>query len=1541
MRQRKKKIKGIILVSIFVVLIFSSTIPTTNDLNPTFANKEDLTLFKEDNKDSPLSSSLNATDFITGPGVNQTVRVYMNNKSSYINNQNGYFDIAAPTDNMNLSSGLFEFNFGNNFTTEYIIENDNALYPDSSYFEEFSFDSSLSNLTINEGTGDPIAVYTQLTDGDKINFKNITSSASGIVNFTISANFSGVSGVECDFNRKDIIAFILDFTYGLNNSANVTIKAKDFFDTGEFKEILTLPDVNSTTTLSPHTINEVITNENFNFINESDSCLLQFIFDRSKSVDKDFNVSLYEFNWRSFRVLELNITNQNYIALELQLKGLNSTINGFYAWIRTLDKDLAQNTNLTITLCRANDTISESQRTIPGLIAPDLVSGEIYTKNITSYGNDTLFYFEFDNSQTNNLNRSNYFIIINSNRSEAVYSIVTLPRGDWGDQTEPTEHYFLQTNDYGNSWSEARSPLTLREANTFALDASQFKLNVTRGYMPSDFNSSLKIQDVEIDPFSKSFTGAPDLEWGLGKWDNSFTYPIGSVSNNFQIQLTWNFTDTIIRGFKFDVNYTVEAFRTENATTTYFANYDLEPQWIFNYSLDLFDSKFDNWNFTKLFFIYQENFTAQNLTDPNFLQILSQVGGESSFEEPEDSPFTKVPIYKKVVISTNYVNLSEKARFNGTYSLNLTSYNAILESNMHSYINYDGILWETQGFMYGDNISLLLDIQDHNGLAPLSANSFANISLFYPDGTLLSYINSSSGTPSLDSTKLTYDFNNNTILNLTKIIPLASEISNEDHYSLGYFWTNGSEIGCNRIPIYIDAYDINFKNLTFIRDNGENLLSGDVDNHVILPYTLFVASINETTGINRPNFYSVSNLDVNQMFTYEQGGSPIPVTVNLTSFLQNETVLNPEEDISFKVSIQNMFRLDSLNVKVSAKLVSLANEEWIIAETNTESKSLKRFGDPGGEDIKEFNINLTIPKFENDLTWKGQNAPIRQGGVKTIISLYIEDNFVGTFESNDYSLIVNSTEDLFEGQIIALKQIPFSYEISDTVAGRYFERDECLYLPNQSTFIYNVFDENYVSIYTQAIKKFDLKLDSNFTNILFPSEIKQGEIFNITSTLETELGEILPNKRVNLQYERNGIWINTSTPQFTGANGETNFEVNTLSINILGTTPFKLSWAGDVDYLNNSNIFQVPIEVYLNKLSLSSEDDKSFLYNNRKSTIELTIRNTGNSTLRIDIDDIEVDIEEGFDYDIIGKDEIILKPGDSETLQIEIEVGNVGFEEEVEVRVEIKAVNILTNQIILVHTTIDLDIIDTPLIDYIIEYILFIILAIFALILFIAYYFSRHIKKKIELSAKEVSEKRPRRGKYVKVSELKAARTEILEEPTEEIEEIKPTKEIIEEEVLEKEKKTTDLDTLLEEEQLKKEKISKKTLKHPEKKEKRPKEKVKKIKEKPAKTKKVKEKKQKKHKAEKKLEAKKIETEKPLKVEPKQVEPKKVEAKKTTDLDTLLEEKGLKEDKEPKKVPKKVSEPAKKIKKSSPKPLSTRQMVEKKRGKKKSRKKKR
>ena len=114
-------------------------------------------------------------------------------------------------------------------------------------------------------------------------------------------------------------------------------------------------------------------------------------------------------------VFELPINNTYQTALEFDLRGENSTINGFYAWIRTLNVTKAQNVKLNITLYRANGTISRDQ-TGDDLIEPGLINGQIssVTLDVGDYTADKLSYFEFERSETANLNRSNYFIVIKS-----------------------------------------------------------------------------------------------------------------------------------------------------------------------------------------------------------------------------------------------------------------------------------------------------------------------------------------------------------------------------------------------------------------------------------------------------------------------------------------------------------------------------------------------------------------------------------------------------------------------------------------------------------------------------------------------------------------------------------------------------------------------------------------------------------------------------------------------------------------------------------------------------------------------------------------------------------------------------------------------------------------------------------------------------------------------------------------------------------------------------------------------------------------------
>ena len=75
------------------------------------------------------------------------------------------------------------------------------------------------------------------------------------------------------------------------------------------------------------------------------------------------------------------------------------------------------------------------------------------------------------------------------------------------------------------------------------------------------------------------------------------------------------------------------------------------------------------------------------------------------------------------------------------------------------------------------------------------------------------------------------------------------------------------------------------------------------------------------------------------------------------------------------------------------------------------------------------------------------------------------------------------------------------------------------------------------------------------------------------------------------------------------------------------------------------------------------------------------------------------------------------------------------------------------------------------------------IISIIALIWIASLYYSYRLKKRIERPVAKPEKKRPRKGRYVKVSEI-------------------PKTELEEEEIVPEKKKTTDLDSLLEEEGL-------------------------------------------------------------------------------------------------------------------------------------------
>ncbi|MHA1343661.1 MAG: hypothetical protein ACTSQG_06725, partial [Promethearchaeota archaeon] len=379
--------------------------------------------------------------------------------------------------------------------------------------------------------------------------------------------------------------------------------------------------------------------------------------------------------------------------------------------------------------------------------------------------------------------------------------------------------------------------------------------------------------------------------------------------------------------------------------------------------------------------------------------------------------------------------------------------------------------------------------------------------------------------------------------------------------------------------IYIDTYDISISDVVYYPKQKVNILQGTTLNKVLNNYTLLIASVNETTGIHRPNYYYISTeFETKPIFYIITGTGPkwetyFPIT--LESFKQNETIINPNEKIDFKVAIKNQHPFSDLNVKIKIQLVSLANEEWIISENESDTIVLKTLGNP--KDTKEFNVSLSIPKLLPDNIWKGENAPVRKAGAKTLVTFYIEGEETiskeGTsvyhyYESDNYSLIINKTENEFEGQIIALK---ISEDTTSKSILKGFNRNECIYKPKNTTFIINVYDRYYISSYNQFSKTFShLKYDSKFMNItISPTELIEGRPFNISSILTTEFGDVLSNKKVTCQYDNDGTWVNISS-QNTNVNGSSLFTIDTLTINVQPNMTFRLIWIGDNYILYNS-----------------------------------------------------------------------------------------------------------------------------------------------------------------------------------------------------------------------------------------------------------------------------------------------------------------------------------------------------------------------------------
>ncbi len=1355
MIRRKKEERQIFVVSIFIISIFLISTPLFSNFNSIFTNSQNEDLNHNEIKDLSVSSDNYLNDYyITGTGNDQQVQIYATNSSnSNINNQN-YFDIPSMSsvDDTFLTRGDFNFTFQNNYTTNYVIED---TYPlNASNFIEFDMNtgSGYSTIALENGTSSNLNLDT-LTD-DSLSTSSFINAENGIVNLTLSADFSDTTfvnsptGINLNFDRNLIIGFITSLIFEISRNATLTIMMRDITSSSWVN--VTQP-ISLDSTLGTLDIEQKIINENLQYINLSNENNVQFYFERFDT--SNYNITLYELHDKSIYGFDLPITDTNWVALEFDLKGLSSTVNGFNAWIRTLNLTKALDAELNVTLYKANRTVARtSKNLVDNTMRPEYSEKiDSFVLDYSAYHGDSIHYFKFNTSNTSNLGLYNYFIVIYSNSSELVYSLATIPRETFGDPDERIDHQLKRSSDGGLSWVNAHKNVPTNYESE-QLDASPFVLNVTRGYMPSDFyiseDDNLNIQDMRVENLAINtgiYATSSALTWGLGRWNNDFTTEItNNTVNDFRIDLNWS--KLVIKGFKFNVSYFVKAYWNEPALVGYNVSYNSIPRWHFNFTFDSSNVNLDEWNFYEFWFVYPSYFDATNLTNPSNEDIYNLTGKEVQI--------SGIPQDKTIVNSTLATD--------GLYVLEATSPNLIKE--MHSYIYYKEDLLETNGFMYGDNMTVRLDILDQNGKIP--KGGLANVSLYYPNNSTKypGTDRSSSEAIKIDDTK-TYSFSNDTILMVNESVPL-------DNYYLGFFWSNGTAIGCKTLKVYINAYDIELDDLFYEPNFNTNVLSGIVS-EVYDNYSLLLASVNETTGLTNPDFYTVNQSGLNQEYSIDISGNQIPVMFK--SFLQNETILNPGEIVKFSTEIQNLHELINLDVSINVKLVALGNEDWIIDEATSAIQNLSLKGDPSGNDTKDFSVELQVPDFQPDGTWMGLNAPIRKGGAKTIVTIYIGNKIAGYYESPDYSILINDHEDIFEGFIIALK---YNTGITSESIIRSFQRDQCLYLPESTKIFANIYDDNMLSSYTQFNKSFNLKLNSQFNEIVVnPKTPIRGEFFNLTAKLTSEFGEALENENITLQYYDHGNWSNLSS-QMTGPNGTLLCIVDSLSLNEEDAYKFRFSWNGTQLIMGTTENFTVNILRQLNLIDLHLSQNSVQIYRNGLTTINLRIDNIGESTLNITEFIINVDPDLSYKIVKINNLEISkLFPNNSTLVTLEIEVSNI---HEFSISLSVKTQNTLTLESNTFNISKSFETFERPLEYYINQAIALIIFVIFACIALITYLVVKRSIRAIETPVEEPTKKKKRRGRYMPVAEI--------------------SKEIEEEE---KEESKTDLDSLLEEEGLK------------------------------------------------------------------------------------------------------------------------------------------
>jgi hypothetical protein len=1193
----KKTYVSLMFVLLFSLSLFSQILNISD-----YGDGEQTT----ESVDFPSIQSANEYEnLIYGQGDNRTQKIYLTNTSSVTSTD--AFNISSNSADEYLSYGQYNFTFPKNYNTSYVLEDDTPL--ESPKFHSWSKHNeiNLNNGTLSSGDNSSLQL-----NNDQYAKLICNTSDPKVVDIFASTDFSNYT-----YSNKTILGYQIQIKLTSNTSMQLNLTAKDFID--DDWDVISMSN-NITGTTSPTIYTYNVINKNLRYLNDTKNSTFNFQFYNNT---EDFEIDLYWVSISALRGQEIDLNSERSIALEFDTKG-DCDVYGFQAWIRSFNvSNTNDGSNLTVQLYRSNHTyahkrsyILESQKV---KIAPNTTDTLIAENVYTNFAGDEPIWFNFTKDHSGkSLNISNYFVVISVNTTDAdggrSFSFVTLPYSSpdpqniYADNDNKIDHLLLE-NSTGN-WGL----ITLDGYPSIQCDAAAFSINLTRGWMPDELNVTIEevlVTSSYIEDYPHDENGV--YWWGLGTISHDYNTAIKSDGSNFTVSLSWD--TSLLASVDFGVNYTVNKYFNKNSTTIYTLEIDTVPKWNVTFTYDA--NSFGNWKFLEMWYFVPLDWTVSSLIATDGVDYLEN----TTYEYNIDS---------QIVLKVNNESVvGLQSSPNGNYTLMSTSPNYIKNCSLN--LRYKDDEWQTNGFMKGDNASVMVGVSDKQNKF-IDNNGSTTVKLYNTTGHLNPSYILSDDTIDVNGTYSYYKFDKRNIF-------VTNDTVMDGEYNVIATWKNGEEAGIYKRPLYVNAFDSTLINSSYDEYSGNNQVLGLVDTIEtdLDDYSLFMFAI-QNTSLDGTDFVINDSLD------YELANN-----LHIRSYAQNETVLNKYEDVKFIVELENRNTTINYDVTIAVDIISYSNDNWVIANASSPEKNLAIYGDTNGNDMKKFDITVSIP----DMQTGGVNCPIRMGPMVAIIRVELDNKTVSQVPRGELLFYSNQTDAEFEGKVLAVNE--YRNRVGPSfIAG--FNR-AALNIPGYTYYFAQISNKYYMSMDSEkSIFTYELATGEIKDLTVVETFINRSSTITLTGLALDEFGESIVSADLYLKYENTTgqfLPLNVSTTNKFKAEADGKFSIQVSLLQ----TPQRSNLVLQVSFLGNQNLtaFDDTVEIQINDFE---NHIKYYLVPTTivvgyRNLMDVVVKNVGNSTLtNISLSLLESDFAGSINSkNVLTTDS--LKPGQSLTFQID------------------------------------------------------------------------------------------------------------------------------------------------------------------------------------------------------------------------------------------------------------------------------------------------